>query len=52
MTMATKITFVLYATNYEYVKQTYQSLKKQDMSDVKLVLVIDEKEQQLSCGLR
>lgn len=47
-----KITFVLYATNYEYVKRTYRSMKKQDLSDVKLVLVTDEKEQQLSSDLR
>lgn len=52
MTGQTKITLVLPVTNFEYGKKTYQSIEKQDMSGVKLVLVVDRKEQQLSSDLR
>lgn len=51
MTGANKITLVLPITNLEYGKITYQSLLGQDMESVKLVLVMDQKEQQLSSDL-
>lgn len=52
MISQTKVTLVLPITNFEYGKKTYQSIQKQDMSDVKLVLVVDKKEQQLSSDLK
>lgn len=51
MTEQTKITLVLPITKFEYGKVTYLSIEKQDMTDVKLVLVVDQKEQQLSSDL-
>ena len=47
-----KVTFVLYANHINYMKQTYKSLQVQDMSEVKLVLVADAKEQQLISDLK
>lgn len=52
MISQTKVTLVLPITNFEYGKKTYQSIQRQDMSDVKLVLVVDKKEQQLSSDLK
>lgn len=51
MTRQTKITLFLPVTKIEYGKQTYHSILRQDMTDVKLVLVTDEREQQLSSDL-